>query len=501
MSATGARAEALELRITASDGTAQNSFGGSVSIAGAYAIVGARANDDNGAGSGAAYIFRRDGAVWIQQAKLTPSDGAPADGFGYSVSISGEFALVGAPFDDDDGVDSGSAYIFIRDGGMWTQQAKLKAADGAAEDRFGTSVSIAGEYALVGTPGDDDNGSDSGSAYVFQRDVTNWSGQAKLTAGDGAAEDRLGESVSLSDTYALLGAPGDDDNGSGSGAAYVFKRDVADWNEEAKLTADDGAAEDLLGASVALSGAYALAGAPGDDDHGSGSGAAYLFERDGIFWTEAQKLTANDGAAEDTFGVSVSIDGESALIGTPGDDDHGSGSGAAYVFKRGVTDWGQQNKLTASDGAAGDLFGCCVSVSGGDVIAGAVNADYFGQDSGAAYVFFPEGIFGRLATDVTGTTGSPVVGATIAIHGTAHTTVSDASGLYRFVDVAPGEYTLVITKPQFARLTIPNISVTAGQLTVVDDQELTILNCDADSDGALGIEDAINILQVQSGLR
>jgi hypothetical protein len=501
MLVTNALAEPLEARIVATDGAAQDAFGDSVALAGMYAIVGAPDDDDHGAGSGAAYIYRRDGTVWIQQAKLTPSDGAADDHFGRSVSISGEYALAGAPDDDDNGADSGSVYIFKLDGDTWTQQAKLKAGDGAAEDFFGQSVSIAGEYALIGAPGHDDNGFDSGAAYVFKREITNWTEQAKLTAGDGAAEDRLGASVSLSNMYALAGAPGDDDNGSDSGAAYVFKREVTNWTEVAKLTAGDAAAEDFLGTSVSLSGVYALVGAPGDDDNGSESGSAYIFEQDGIIWTEAQKLAAEDGAAEDIFGESVSIADAYAAIGAPGDDDRGSGSGSAYLFRLDVASWDQHDKLTASGGSAGDRFGECVALSSGDEIVGAADADYFGQDSGAAYVYFPERIFGRLTTDVTGTAGSPVVGATIAIEGTAHTTVSDAYGLYRFVDVMPGTYVLVITKHQFARHIVSNVVVSAGQLTVINDLELTILNCDANSDSLLGIEDAINILQIQSGRR
>jgi hypothetical protein len=499
--AAAAKAELLETRITAVDGTSQDGFGGSVALAGMYAIVGVPGDDDHGSNSGAAYIFWRDGTVWMQQAKLTPGDGAAGDGFGHAVSIAGDHAIVGAPFDDDNGTDSGSAYIFKRDGAVWTQQAKLKPSERMAQDLFGTCVSISGDFALVGAPGDDDNGSASGAAYVFKRDITNWNERAKLTAVDGAAEDRLGTSVSLFDEYALVGVPGDDDHGFGSGAAYVFMRDGENWVEQDKLTADNGAAGDLLGTSVCLSGVYALIGAPGNDDHGSESGAAYMFKRDGVTWNETQKLTAGDGAAEDAFGDSVSIDGEHLVVGAPGDDDHGSGSGSAYIFNPDGAAWSQQGKLTAGNGSAEDRFGSCVAISSSDVLVGAAKADDLGQDSGAAYICLPEGIFGRLTTGITGKAGSPVVGATITIAETAHIAVSDAFGLYRFTDVAPGEYTLVITKPQFARLTIPNISVTTGQLSVVDDQELTILNCDSNSDSALGIEDAINILQVQSGLR
>ncbi|MCX5635489.1 MAG: FG-GAP repeat protein [Planctomycetota bacterium] len=167
-------------KLLASDGTAGILFGRSVSISGNYAIVGASSDDDNGGDSGSAYIFNRDGTNWVQQQKLTASDGAASDQFGYSVSISGDYAIVGAYGDDDKGSASGSAYIFKRDGTSWVQQQKLLAsADGATNDYFGRSVSISGDYAIAGAYGDDDKGSCSGSAYIFKRDGTSWSEQAK----------------------------------------------------------------------------------------------------------------------------------------------------------------------------------------------------------------------------------------------------------------------------------------------------------------------------------
>ena len=173
-------------------------------------------------GRGSAYVFIRDGTTWSQQAKLTASDGATSDYFGSSVGISGDYAIVGANYDDDKGSASGSAYIFKRDGTAWTEQVKLTASDGAAGDWFGTSVSISGDYVLVGASYDDDGGSDSGSAYIFKREATVWTEQVKLAASGGAAVDYFGCSVSISGDYVIVGACGDD---SYRGSAYVFKRD------------------------------------------------------------------------------------------------------------------------------------------------------------------------------------------------------------------------------------------------------------------------------------
>ncbi len=197
----------------ASDGAAFDIFGSSVSVRGRTALVGAEWDDDNGGDSGSAYVYVRSGSTWTEQAKLTASDGAAADYFGRSVSVSGETTVVGAP-----GSLRGSAYVFVRSGSppgsTWSQQAKLTASDGAADDRFGRSVSVSGDTAVVGAVFDNDNGSESGSAYVFVRSGSppgsTWSEQAKLTASDGAADDSFGFSVSVDADTAVVGAYGDD---------------------------------------------------------------------------------------------------------------------------------------------------------------------------------------------------------------------------------------------------------------------------------------------------
>jgi len=375
-------------KLLAADGAAEDWFGRSVSISGDYAIVGAYRDDDNGDGSGSAYIFKRDGTGWSEQAKLVAADGAAWDGFGYSVSISGDYAIVGAIADDDNGTDSGSAYIFKRDGTSWSQQAKLLAADGSANDYFGYSVSISGDYAVVGASYDDDKGTDSGSAYIFYYDGTSWSQQAKLLAADGAASDEFGISVSISGDYAIVGAYMDDGiNGINSGSVYIFYYDGTNWSEQAKLTASDGAADDRFGRSVSISGDYAIVGADGDDDNGSYSGSAYIFERSGTNWSEQAKLLASDGNTSDYFGWSVSISGDYAVVGAAWDDDNGSDSGSAYIFKRYSTNWSEQAKLTASDGADIDYFSYSVSISGDYAIVGAYADDDYGVDSGSAYIF------------------------------------------------------------------------------------------------------------------
>ncbi len=251
-------------------------------------------------------------------------------------------------------------------------ETKLTASDGAAVDKFGASVALSDGTALIGAYGDDDKGTQSGSAYLFDADGTQ---THKLTASDGSAFDQFGCSVALSDGTALVGAYRDDDKGTDSGSAYLFD---ADGTLAHKLTASDGAAYDTFGLSVALSDGTALIGAYGDDDKGTDSGSAYLFDADG---TQTHKLTASDGEAGDQFGYSVALSDGTALVGAFGDNDKGYASGSAYLFD---PDGTQMHKLTASDGAMFDYFGYSVSISGNLALVGA-----FGRDAniGAAYLY------------------------------------------------------------------------------------------------------------------
>jgi RHS repeat-associated protein len=223
-------------------------------------------------------VFTRSGTTWTQQGKLRASDAAAEDYFGVSVAVSGDYAVVGAYADDDAGSSSGSAYVFKRTGTSWSQQAKLTASDAAAGDQFGSSAAIWGDSLIVGARLDDDGAvADSGSAYVFTRSGTSWTQEAKLTASDAAAEDRFGNAVGISQDSAIVGAYYNDDGGGQSGSAYVFKRSGMSWSQQAKLRASDAAAYDYFGNSVSIWGENALVGAYCNDDGGSASGSAYLF--------------------------------------------------------------------------------------------------------------------------------------------------------------------------------------------------------------------------------
>ena len=374
-------------KVLASDGASNDNFGLSVSISGDYAIAGSMYNDDYGADSGSAYILHRDGETWLQQQKLLSSDGAVADRFGTSVAISGDYVIVGASEDDDAGGNSGSAYIFKRDGEIWIEQAKLLASDGGAGDCFGWSVSISGDYAIVGAPFDDNFGAaSSGSAYIFHRSGETWPQQAKLLNINPEAGDEFGGSVSISGDYAIVGAKYDDDQASGAGAACVFRWTGASWAQLIKLYASDGTADDEFGISVHINGDLAIVGAYWDNSKGNASGSAYIYKRAGAIWSEQQKLIASEGAAGDLFGISVSISGDYAIVGAQYDDEKGSDCGSAYIFGWNGRSWIEQQELIASDGAASDYFGS-VSISGDNAIVGAYMDDDRGSASGSGYVF------------------------------------------------------------------------------------------------------------------
>ncbi|MCH8825057.1 MAG: FG-GAP repeat protein [Planctomycetes bacterium] len=368
------------------DGSFDDQFGISVAISGASAIVGAPGDDDNGDNSGSAYIF--DTTTGVQLFKLLPDDGAAGDIFGSSVGISGVTAIVGARYHDKNGANSGSAYLFDTITG--TQLFKLLPEDGAAGESFGNSVAISGATAIVGAIRDDDNGANSGSAYLF--DTITGTQLAKLLPDDGAADDYF-SFVAISGTIVIVGAPGD--NGTWFGSAYLFDiSDPANPVQTAKLRPKDGAAHDVFGISVAISGTTAIVGAWRDDDNGTNSGSAYLFNiSDPNNPVQIAKLLADDGAEFDGFGRSVAISGPPgkaiAIVGAYHDDDNGIISGSAYLFD--TTTGRQIAKFLPDDGAEADWFGNSVAISGAlgkeVAIGGGHQDDDNGEASGSAYLF------------------------------------------------------------------------------------------------------------------
>ena len=325
-----------------------------------------------------------------RNAKLVSDAGTPEGHFGESVSISGDYVVVGAPYDES---TQGSAYVFSFSTTSWYEQQKLTASDGGTFDTFGSATSIFDDHLVIGAPWQD---SFKGGAYVFVRNGASWSEQQKLTASDGEENDVFGRSVSIYGDYIVVGAYGDDDNGSGSGSAYVFVRNGASWSEQQKLTASDGKDNEFFGSSVSISDGFVIVGAPGLSNANPDvvgvivscyTGAAYVYARSGETWTAEQKLVASDGASCDVFGRSVSISGEYAIIGAFYDDDDGSASGSAYIFVKNETSWKEWQKLTAADGLSKDFFGTAVSIHGSHAVVGAYGDNGIGNEDGSAYVF------------------------------------------------------------------------------------------------------------------
>lgn len=380
-------------RVTATDGLTGDFFGSSVAISGNTAIVGA-IFDDFGTefAQGSAYVFVRTGGAWVEQQKLFAADQADGDQFGTSVAISGETVIVGA-FDDDIGANSsqGSAYVYVRSGTAWTQQQKLTASDGAAFDFFGESVAIDGQTAVVGA-GSDNIGAntDQGSVYVFVRNGTTWTEQQILRIPDGAATDRFGGRVAISGETLVASSRGADVGPNfDQGAAYVFVRTGTTWSQQQKITANDGTASDIFGGSIALSGETMIVGAYGDNPGGGASqGSAYVFVRNGSAWTQQQKLFAADGAANDFFGWSVAISGETAIVGAYQADVSATNQGAAYTYVRGGTNWSLLQKVVAPDAAANDRFGYAVGTSSETALVGAQTKTIGANtQQGAAYFY------------------------------------------------------------------------------------------------------------------
>ncbi len=380
---TLASPEAIAQRATLAPPASGGNAGWSVSLDGDRAVVGARTASSGGTDTGVAYVYELSGGVWGLTATLEPTAGGSGDRFGTDVSLDGDRVVIGAVTSDANGVDSGAAYVFDLVGGAWSQTQRLVASGVSPGDLFGFSVSLSGDRALVGATGTDGTGADSGSAYVFELAGGAWVQTAQLTATDAASGDSFGRSVSLDGDRALVGALDTDGNGSSSGSAYIFDLASGVWNQTAELTAGDAASADLFGIAVDLDGDRALVGASRNDDGGNDAGSAYIFDLNGT-WGQTAKLLASDRASNDQFGRQVALDGDRALVGGFLNDIRGTDTGSAYAFALRGTAWVQTAILTANDAASGDQLGQSVALDGERALVGAALAS---GGTGNAYVF------------------------------------------------------------------------------------------------------------------
>ncbi|WP_342377499.1 hypothetical protein NVS55_39350 [Myxococcus stipitatus] len=387
--------------LTATDDGLRDGFGNAVAVQGDTAVIGAPFDSTKHlvrTKLGSAYVFTRSGHTWSLQQKLTlPSDDAEgSDGFGSSVALSGNTVLIGAPTQriSSAALNAGSVYVFVRDGSTWSLQQRLRAAgsDRAAEDRFGRSVALEGDFALIGAPGDDTSSlTDVGSVYSFVRSGSSWSLSAKLNAPDLAAGDGFGGSVALSMGSAVIGASTKDSGTvANTGKAYVYVRQPSGvWQHQQGLVANDAAAEDLFGGTVAIDDQTLVVGALGDD-HGirTEAGSAYVFVRDGATWTFQAKLLDSTGQTRDSFGRGLAISGNTIAAGAVGiDTPTSSNVGGAYVYTRTGSTWNLQRKLLPADGDAGDFFGMGLALEGTTMLVGISADDVFSAEEGSVAVY------------------------------------------------------------------------------------------------------------------
>ncbi len=398
--------------IKASDTGLGDQFGRAVAVSGDTFVTGAWLEDGAATNAGAAYVFVRAGLTWAQQGYLQASNAGAGDGFGTSVAIFGDTLVVGAPTEDgptNASVNAGAAYVFVRANGVWTEQAYLRGATPAAGNSFGTSVAIWGSTIVVGAPGDDGAGADAGAAYVFVRSGTTWTQQAVLRGTGLTAGDSLGRAVAAAQDTVIAGAPFRDGSGADAGAAFVFTRSAGVWSQQAVLTSSTAAAGDTFGWTVGLSGDTAVVGSPLDDTAATNAGAADVFTRTGASWAHAARLQAPAPGESDRFGYSVSLAGAIVAVGAPDEDGSGAqvnpahddaltGAGAAYVFARGAGNWQSHAYVKAHNPGASDAFGFAVAIWGEDLMVGATMEDggdtgvdppYHNiiADSGAAYLY------------------------------------------------------------------------------------------------------------------
>ena len=384
-----------------SDGetASEDQFGVSVSISGNFAISGAQQDDDIAPNAGAAYVFERSGILWLQRTKLTTEDAKAGDLFGNAVAMDGTTVLVGAPGVDDAGPEAGAAYVFVQVGEEWIQQARLIADDLGIFDRFGSAVSVHGDTAIIGAHGKDEGGTDSGAAYVFVRSGASWTQQAKLTHQGAVPGDLFGFAVGVYEDNALVGAYRSDAAGPDSGAVYLFRRNGRTWTQDLLLIPNDISIGDEFGYSLNLTKGAAIIGAPKEDRSLDDLGAAYIFVETRDSWVQQAKLTASDGESGDEFGSAVAIHEDTAIVGAwkdnhPLPDPNGDPTvqidrGSAYSFLRDGLSWVEKRRIEAAGANRSDLFGSSVAIRGSFAIVGALGSDNAGGNSGSAFIYNP----------------------------------------------------------------------------------------------------------------
>ena len=378
-------AQIQETKLVPIDGLLNDGFGHSVACDGNYLVVGAPSSSSN---PGYASLYEKISGVWIEKSKLQASDGYTGQKFGYSVSISADFILIGAYSDDQISNNSGAAYIFKRDTvtGNWTEMQKLYASDSSFYSWFGYSVSLLGDHAIIGAPRYFNDSVETGAAYIYKWNGSVWFEEAKLVPQNGVGGGQsFGNSVSIFGDYASIGAYGDEGLGGYPGATYIFHNNNSNWIQQAKLNASEINLNHHFGCSVSIYEDYVAIGsylAPNTT-----GGAVFVFHRNDTTWTEEATLEGSSNFYPIYFGYSVSMDGDYLVVGAPNEDTNGNNAGCTYIFKRNGIDWTEQTKLLASDGTEGDKMGWSVFIEDDEIFVGAPIQEAGNKYCGAVYVY------------------------------------------------------------------------------------------------------------------
>ncbi len=379
--------------LQASDEVDTAFFGSSVALSGDVAVVGAWFHPSGGTSRGEAYVYRRNGSVWGEEQILQASDEEDDANFGYSVAVSGNAAVVGAYRHSSGGAPGaqwGQTYVYRYDGAAWVEEQILRASDEVTGGGFGISVAIDGNVAVIGGFGHPSGGEQRGQAYVFRYNGTTWMEEGILQASDEVDFASFGYAVAVNGSVAVVGAFNYFTPLKGfMGQAYIYRYSGAGWPEEQVLKASDESNYAQFGASVAVSGDVVVVGALNHPGGGINRGQAYVLRYNGASWAEEQILKASDGVDQALFGRSVAVDGNVALIGGPGNPSGGTNRGQTYVYRYNGATWPERQILQASDEADGSGFGVSVAVDGDGIVVGANGHPSGGTHRGQAYAFGP----------------------------------------------------------------------------------------------------------------
>jgi hypothetical protein len=375
--------------IRAQDARPFSYFGQAAALDGDFAVIGAPYDDGAGPDAGAAYVFRRRGERWVQAAKLTAPAPRAFDRFGFSVAVSGGTVVVGADRRDERGHEgSGAAFVYRAAGEGWSLEAALRPHDPAASDGLGISVAADGDAILVGAPGKDETLPGAGAAYLFRRAHGRWREEAKLSDPSPTERGGFGHAVALRGDVALVGAPTSSDLEVMGGRAYLYRRGARGWKLEARLAPRAPKPLQKFGAAVALSRDGALVGAPratlGEKTR---AGAVSLFRPTEQGWELAAELTGSPPRSDEEFGRTVSLAAERLLVGSQFGDAAGLNTGVAWLFDRRGDRWQSRGPVLAPDAAALDEFGTAAVLSERWILIGAPRETGAGNAAGAAYLY------------------------------------------------------------------------------------------------------------------